>query len=1009
MGQLHAPELEAGPQRDLVEALHALHDRAGRPSVRTIAGKAGCSHTTVFHVFSHPRLPSWGLLEVVVTALAGDPAEFRDLWMTATAEGTRHVPPPGRTIAGRRAELLVLRRHLEGGGGLLVVAGEAGIGKTTLVSAAAQQVSTFVARAGGLPLLADAPFALVTEALREVWLSDGGAWFTEALAGCPDFVGPSLARILPELDLPGRDGDDRFATARLFAAVQSILASLAALRPLALVLEDLHWGDPSSREFIERQVVGGRGVPVIGTLRAGGSADVDEWLLRVRREATLLLNLPPLTEKETREQLRLLHGRRLWKGDMERIYRLGQGVPLFTEELSWSRTEDVLPDRLADSLSRHLDGLSPGARAVLVAAALAERPLPPQVVSAVTSMGDSERTHALRELVSKHLVADPYTTADVAVRHPLLAAMVRSQLVPGEAAAAHRRLATVLAETAHPSAAEIAGHWRGAQDVREELRWRVAAARTACTRMARDEEAVHWERALELWPPDGPPPAETGIARSELLLEVAHAMIGSGRRTDAGPWVEEALALGPTLPEPDHALALRRASQALALVDPDVAVRLAGDAIEALEHLGDRVEMVRALGDQSSALRGAGRYGEADVVVGRALALCAGLDEPALHRDVLIERAWLDVAAGRRTAGLRAVHEARLIPVQDDPFSEVWLGTYHTDLLLMRCASGDEVADAADAGLAAVRGAGIESFILSTLLLCNVAEARIHEGAIASASRLVRPRTRDKAQQATRFLHLTRAWIEVVRGDLEGADRRLESVAELNFGVSAHRQGLMTVRALCDLWRGLPARALVHIGDGIADETATSWSPYTGSLLVLAARAAADVAQADPARRLALTDRLATWQRQWSFDPLSPDATHAAAPATRSTWRAELARLAGTARVTHWTGAAEQWDLVGRPHDAAYCRWRAAEIALREGHGTLAARLLRRAHAQARGHVPLLREIDRCREALSGGHDENGRRVHLETHPVTGLETQRVGAGELREHVGAVRQRAGDP
>ena len=67
-----------------------------------------------------------------------------------------------------------------------------------------------------------------------------------------------------------------------------------------------------------------------------------------------------------------------------------------------------------------------------------------------------------------------------------------------------------------------------------------------------------------------------------------------------------------------------------------------------------------------------------------------------------------------------------------------------------------------------------------------------------------------------------------------------------------------------------------------------------------------------------------------------------------------------------WAGAAEQWDLVGRPHDAAYCRWRAAELALQEGEGALAGRLLRRAHAQARGHVPLLGAIDRCRAALRG-------------------------------------------
>ena len=196
----------------------------------------------------------------------------------------------------------------------------------------------------------------------------------------------------------------------------------------------------------------------------------------------------------------------------------------------------------------------------------------------------------------------------------------------------------------------------------------------------------------------------------------------------------------------------------------------------------------------------------------------------------------------------------------------------------------------------------------------------------------------------------------------------------------------MKVRVLCDLWRGRPSLALAHVGEGIADETATSWSPHTGPLLVLAARAAADVAQADPSRLPELTTTVSRWQRQWSQDPFAPDAPHAATPAARSTWRAELARLTSTAQVAHWTGAAQQWDLVGRPHDAAYCRWRAAELALQEGEGTLAARLLRRAHAQARGHVPLLRTIERLTEALPRDAPAPApRRAHGSLVPATTL------------------------
>lgn len=967
MGALHQPELEPGPHRDLIEALHRLHHEAGRPSLRAIARKAGCSHTSVRHVFSHPRLPAWELLELIVSALSSEPAGFRKLWLAATAEGIRHVPPPARPIAGRRAELLVVRRHLEAGSGLLLVVGDAGIGKTTLVAAASQQVSTFVAHARGCPMLSDAPFAMVTAALREVWQCDEGRWFKQALAACPTFVGPSLTRILPELGLFVPDGDDRFAPDRLFAAIQSTLGSLGALRPLSLVLDDLHWADASSRACLERLVLGGRGVPVIGTLRAGESVEADAWVLRVRREATLLLNLLPLTEKETREHLHMLVGHWLGREDLDRIQRISKGVPLFTEELARSMPEDVLPERLVDSLSRHLDGLPRSARAVLVFAAVADRPLPTPVLVDAAEMKESELTDGVRELMIRHLLSGPYSTADVAVRHPLLSATVRSQLASEEAASVHGRLATVLARTSHSSTAEIAAHWRGARDIREELRWRVAAARTACGRLARDEEAAHWERALQLWPADGPPPADAGIERPELLLEAIHAMVGAGRPVDVGPWVTEVLAIGPRPAEARFALALRRASQVLADIDPDSAVRFAEQAITALDELDDRVGMVRALGDHSGALRVAGRYDDSDAVVSRALALSAGLGQPTLYREVLVERAWLDVAAGRTVSGLRAAHEASLMPVGNDPFAEVWLGTLHTDLLLMRCASGDDVAEAAATGLAAIRDARIESFILSTLLVGNVAEARIAGGAVATARHLLLPHTKHEPRQATRHLHLLRAWTEVLGGDLDAADQRLESLGALTGGVNAHCQGLVTVQAMCDLWRGLPFLALVHVGDGIADEETTSWSPHTGALLVLGARAAADVARADPSRLPELTITVSIWQRQWSQDPFAPDAPHAATPALRSTWRAELARLTGTAQGVHWTGAAEQWDLIGRPHDAAYCRWRAAEVALQEGGDALAARLLRRAHAQARGHVPLLRGIERFSEALHHG------------------------------------------
>ena len=74
----------------------------------------------------------------------------------------------------------------------------------------------------------------------------------------------------------------------------------------------------------------------------------------------------------------------------------------------------------------------------------------------------------------------------------------------------------------------------------------------------------------------------------------------------------------------------------------------------------------------------------------------------------------------------------------------------------------------------------------------------------------------------------------------------------------------------------------------------------------------------------------------------------------------ELARLHGTDTVDSWLMAARDWDQLDRPHDSAYCRWRAAQVALREGRGTLAVRLLRKAAVDAREHVPLSEAIARA-------------------------------------------------
>ncbi len=96
MSALPRPDLPPGPHRDLNDALHDLHHRAGWPSLRTLARAAGVSHTTVSHLFSSTRLPSWGTVELVTEAMSGDTSDLH------RSGCQRRRLPSGRLHPGRR-------------------------------------------------------------------------------------------------------------------------------------------------------------------------------------------------------------------------------------------------------------------------------------------------------------------------------------------------------------------------------------------------------------------------------------------------------------------------------------------------------------------------------------------------------------------------------------------------------------------------------------------------------------------------------------------------------------------------------------------------------------------------------------------------------------------------------------------------------------------------------------------------------------------------------------------
>ena len=267
--------------------LHDLHHRAGWPSLRRLAEQTGVSHTTVSKALSSPALPSWGTVELLVEAMGGDVPQARELWLAASAPSGGPGTERGATrIAGRVAELRVVRHHLTSGTGLLLVTGEAGIGKSALVGAAVASTDVFVAVGRCLHLSREMPLMPVADALRAV-LEHDGQWMAEALSACPTFVATSLARLLPELDDgPGaRASDDLWGLERLFASVGSTLRALANGRGLAVHLEDLHWADRSTLDLLTHLTTSPSRPPVVATWRVDDPDVSDahaDWLTRAR-------------------------------------------------------------------------------------------------------------------------------------------------------------------------------------------------------------------------------------------------------------------------------------------------------------------------------------------------------------------------------------------------------------------------------------------------------------------------------------------------------------------------------------------------------------------------------------------------------------------------------------------------------------------------------------------------------------------------------------------------------
>lgn len=970
MGALPRPDVPPGPRRDLIEALHRLHHRAGWPSLRVLGRQVGCSPTTVSAVFSAPRLPTWGTLELVVEAMGGDVEEFHEMWLTAGAPN--RAPGKDTEIAGRSAELAAIRRHLTGPGGLLLLAGEAGIGKTRL-STTAERLATFgtvVVRANCLPLSSEVPLLPVAELLRTVYQHDAGQSLKEALADCARYVPRAIARLVPEIaDSPDslRDADHGWERQWLFAALGATFAALGSQGRWALVVEDLHWADSATPDLVEHLVTptAGPGIPIVGTYRTEDPdtpTQTTDWFGRMRRLPHVDVHtLRPLSTDETAEQMRLLGH----SGDPEvvaQIQRRAEGNPLFAEQLAAHTSPDqVLPTVLGDLLDRRLDGLDAGSWPLARTLAVADRPVDPGLLGGVTGLGPDLLTAALRDLEARRLLREQPAAGTVELRHPLLAEAMRRRLVAGEAANEHRRLAAYLAATPDPVAAEVAEHWQRTVDRAHELEWRIRAARTAQARFSLTHEAQQWHRALELWPDDVETAGTPPLRKHDVFLAAMDALMHSDA-TGAAAVAEEAMS---SLADPDSLGAAdiyQRAGESQGMLgDPAAGLALIDKAIEIYETHPASLELARALRRRELLEQALGRLPEATATAARAVEVNASINDPVEYQWMLAVLALHTAQQGDIDLALERIREAAAIDLAGAaPIGLITIAIGHTYILNEAGAPADEVAEAGRPALEAAAAWGIETIFVS-MVRNNVAEALRRSGQVQRAAEIIDPVTTGREPTVDNYFeHAERAILDLLQGRVEDAITRLEIVWTMPNPHIWNLMALAEAFAYAELWSGRPQQALDRLRAMLDESFGTDAGSDTAPLLVLAAHAAADVA-ATPhpgsASRHELLDEIVALPRRAPSDPFAPHPLYRNREALLATWKAELARLAGEPALERWVASAQAWDRLARPHDAAYSRWCAATEARRSNQAAAADRLLRRATADAREHVPLLQAI----------------------------------------------------
>ena len=692
-------------------------------------------------------------------------ARRRLRWAAIEPEVEPPEPPLGRDeeLARCEALLTVLLATTDGSTSsrALLVAGEAGIGKTTLVRALVDRSR----RAGALVGVGHCVDV------------SGGLPFGPVLEAAYQLAGTDLA--LPDTSAPNALG-----------LLVNSLAAFTERAPGVLVLEDLHWADQYTLDFARAFVRSTRArALLVMTYRSDDTAPaLRDALVDLRRaEGVTVLSLGPLPPAALGALATRRLGRDLDDDATTALFRRSEGNPLYAEEILTAETTGI-PSSLADLLTRHVRGLSAETRSLVRLAAVGSSIVDVDTLGEAADL-DTERLEAgLREALDANVLVRQ--GPGFAFRHALLRDAVYEDLLPTERVRSHERYARILssrlgtrtgAAERWPLASDLAFHAAAAGDQTTALRAHLDAGEAARRFGARADAAAQYEAAMARWDQVPAPDRPAGVTKSDLACLEADCLFTLGQPLQIRNLLRGALAMLDETTEPLAASRVYARVASLPHFPDDVitdeeaaarAVALAGsapsrervDARLATAYVAERrlryasvldeVALTRAaraeLGDESDApeyrhLEGGalwflGRPAEAIASLRAARAESGRNDDPGAALEAATEEAWMLLQSGDVAEGVTLARSSRAeaerigLPVKaalaayDETFALVLLGQLRAARALCE--------DIASRGLLEYRYHELSSEV--SLALGHIEQAREHDAwNIASAADLV--------------------------------------------------------------------------------------------------------------------------------------------------------------------------------------------------------------------------------------------------------------------------------